>query len=102
MEHIVQFGINIDDEVIKESIERQVLKQVCGQIRSDMMKTLDIGSNYEWKGKIREIANELINEFCTENKEEIIERASERLVDKLWRTKQVKDRVSSILDDVLD
>ena len=33
MEHIVQFGISIDDDAIKKSIEKNVLTNTHGQAR---------------------------------------------------------------------
>ena len=40
MEHIVQFGISIDDDKIKQTIENNVMKQVAGAIKNDCMKAL--------------------------------------------------------------
>ena len=40
MEHIVQFGISIDDDKIKQTIENNVMKQVTGTIKNDCMKAL--------------------------------------------------------------
>lgn len=40
MEHIVQFGINIDDDKIKQTIENNVMKQVAGAIKNDCIKAL--------------------------------------------------------------
>ena len=33
MEHIVQFAVNIDDEQIKKTVERNVVTQVIAEIR---------------------------------------------------------------------
>ena len=55
MEHIVQFGISIDDDVIKKNIERNVQNQVVNIIKQDCMKEL-VGkkecSNWEYTGRI--------------------------------------------------
>lgn len=40
MEHIVQFGISIDDDKIKQTIENNVMKQVAGAIKNDCIKAL--------------------------------------------------------------
>ena len=39
MEHIVQFGISIDDDAIKKSIEKNVMNQVASVIKQDVMKS---------------------------------------------------------------
>lgn len=40
MEHIVQFGISIDDDQIKKTIENNVRSQVVAEIKKDCMKQL--------------------------------------------------------------
>lgn len=104
MEHIVQFGINIDDEAIKKVIADNVMKQVAGEIKHDCMKEL-VGSgnvsNYDYKHKIKEITNENIQNFFEENKETIIEIASDKLTEKLVKTKAVREAVSKSIEELL-
>lgn len=86
MEHIVQFGISIDDDKIKKTIEDNVMKQVSGAIKNDCIKAL-VGrkdaSNYDYTQKIREMINDNIQRFFEDNKDKIIEVASDKLVEKL-------------------
>lgn len=79
MEHIVQFGINIDDESIKKAIENNVMKQVAESIKQDAMKRL-VGkneySNYEYTITLDEIIKSVVNEFLDVNRDKIIEETS--------------------------
>ena len=104
MEHIVQFGINIDDNVIKKNIERNVQNQVVNIIKQDCMKEL-IGkkecSNWEYTKKIESLITDTTNQFLETYKSEIIDIAANKLVDRLAKTKAVKDMVASTLDDLL-
>jgi len=104
MEHIVQFGINIDDDVIKKNIERNVQNQVVNIIKQDCMKEL-IGkkecSNWEYTKKIESLITDTTNQFLETYKSEIIDIAANKLVDRLAKTKAVKDMVASTLDDLL-
>ena len=94
MEHIVQFGISIDDNKIKKTIEDNVMKQVAGAIKNDCMKAL-VGrkdaSNYDYTHKIREMVN----------KDKIIEIASDKLAEKLAKTKAVKEAISKSIEELL-
>lgn len=41
MEHIVQFGISIDDDQIKKTIENNVRSQVVAEIKKDLYETIN-------------------------------------------------------------
>lgn len=104
MEHIVQFGISIDDDAIKKNIERNVQSQVVNAIKQDCMKEL-VGkkecSNFEYTGRIDGLITDTARDFLELYKEEIIERTAIKLVDRLSKTKAVKDMVANTLDDLL-
>jgi hypothetical protein len=104
MEHIVQFGISIDDNKIKKTIEDNVMKQVAGAIKNDCMKAL-VGrkdaSNYDYTRKIREMVNDNIQDFFEDNKDKIIEIASDKLAEKLAKTKAVKEAISKSIEELL-
>ena len=99
MEHIVQFGINIDDEAIKRTIEKQALSVATGQIVSEYKKAISPSGNYS--NKIKDIVNENVQNLLEENKEQIIEMVVERLTDRLVRTKAVKDAISKSLEALI-
>lgn len=104
MEHIIQFGISIDDDKIKKTVEDNVMKQVSGAIKNDCIKALvgrkDV-SNYDYTQKIREMINDNIQRFFEDNKDKIIEVASDKLVEKLARTKVVREAVSKSIEELL-
>ena len=104
MEHIVQFGINIDDDVIKKNIERNVQNQVVNIIKQDCMKEL-VGkkdcSNFEYTRKIDELITNTATEFLETYKDVIIDNTAKYLADKLSKTKIVKDMVTNTLNELL-
>ena len=73
IEHIVQFGISIDDDAIKKSIEKNVMMQVANSIRNDAMKSI-VGkkdcTSLEYTSKLKEIVETVAGEFLETNKEE--------------------------------
>lgn len=100
MEHIIQFGINIDDEAIRKTIEKQALNMATGQIVGEYKKVINpSGGNYS--NKIKDIVNENVQNLLEENKEQIIEMVAERLTDRLVRTKAVKDAISKSLEALI-
>lgn len=103
MEHIVQFGIGIDDEAIRkivmEKAEKSIVEDLKKQIRTDIDKQIFVIDN-GWYGNenrrvgLQDWVNDLVVKLLEEHKTEIIERASERLADKMSRTKAVKEAMT--------
>lgn len=105
IEHIVQFGISIDDEQIKKTIEKNAMQQVVATFRNDIIKEMVGKNNYtksDYSTKMWNSINEQIKTFLDENREEIIEIASEKLAERLAKTKKVKDMVTSTINNLLE
>lgn len=103
MEHIVQFAVNIDDEQIKKTVERNVVTQVVAEIRKDCMKELTgkISPNtYQYSQRIKEIVDSNIKEFLDSNKEIIIKEAVNQLAERLSRTKAAKDALNKTIESI--
>lgn len=89
MEYIVQFAVNIDDEQIKKTVERNVVTQIAAEIRKDYMKELTgkiDSSTYQYSQRNKEIVDRNIKEFLDNNKEMAVNQLAERLS----RTKAAK------------
>lgn len=103
MEHIVQFGIGIDDEAIRkivmEKAEKSILNDLKKQIRTDIDNQIFVIDN-GWYGNenrrvgLQDWVNDLVVKLLEDHKAEIIERASERLADKMSRTKAIKEAMA--------
>ena len=100
MEHIVQFGIGIDDDAIREIVmkkaEKSIVEDLKKDIRSEIIREIFVCDS-DWYGKdykrvgLQDWVNDLVVKLLEDHKTEIIERASERLADKMSRTKAVKE-----------
>lgn len=105
MERIIQFGINIDEEQIKKTIEKNAMQQVVATFRNDVIKEMTGKPNYtksEYSTKMWNAINEQIKMFLDENKEEIINITSDKLAEKLSKTKKVKDMITSTISNLLE
>lgn len=74
MEHILQFGINIDDEMIKKTIVDTASQQVVNSLKN--------------------LVEECSETFIKEYKDEIIEKTSDKLSERLIKTKAINDMVN--------
>ena len=103
MEHIVQFGIGIDDEAIRkivmEKAEKSILDDLKKQIRTDIDNQIFVidrgwyGKDYKRVG-LQDWVNDLVVKTLEDNKDQIIKMASERLADKMSRTKTIKEAMA--------
>lgn len=100
MEHIMQIGINIDDEAIQKAAVNQAAKQIT----DDMKKILfQYGYGYYNRDNIVGFTSEfekLLNEKIESYKEEIIERVVDKLTDSFKRSKKYKEALQEGIDAV--
>jgi len=101
VEHVVQFGINIDDETIRKVIEEKALDQVCDQIRKDIEKdlpkkyTYNRGNETDWK----EVAKDAVSNIIAEHKDEIIEKAIDSIARSIRSSKKFREEYGAMIDD---
>lgn len=104
MEHIIQFGVNIDDDAIVRNIESSIQKKVEGAILQDVKQKI-VGqenySNWSYSRRIESLISDAASSFFIENKDRIIELTSDKLVDKLVKTKAVKEMLSNTINSLL-
>ena len=103
MEHNVQFGIGIDDEAIRkiimEKAEKSILDDLKKQIRTDIDNQIFV-IDRGWYGNdckrvgLQDWVNDLVVKLLEDHKTELIERASEKLADKMSRTKVFKEAMA--------
>ena len=96
MEHIVQFGISIDDNAIKQRVEAQALDQVVSKFTSEMKSNLPkkYGS-IDWS----RVAYDAVSDFIEENKAEIIAEMKAALIEKVTRTKAYREAIGEALEE---
>lgn len=90
MEHIIQFGVNIDDE----AIIRQATNMASNAIVNLYRKEVD---EYSRRMRTDQIYRDEVKALIEENKEYIIDKAIKQLVLNLSKTKVVKDAVTNVI-----
>lgn len=103
MEHIVQFGVNIDDEKIVKTTEAKIEKIINEVVKADIYEALTSireYNKYEYSKHLMILVNNTMEKFCVENKEEIIKLAANRLAEKLSRTKVAKEAIEKVLKEM--
>lgn len=99
MEHIVQFGISIDDKTIQKRLEENAYEDVINQIVEDVenglrrMPQFYNADQIDWTYYV----NEAIDRLIDANREQIIERAAELLKDSYVRTKVYRETMKNAI-----
>ena len=99
MEHIVQFGISIDDEAIKKKVEDGLYNDIYKHFVNDATSALNL-DGYWKKDSYKELVSEAVKQLVEENRDEIIKTVVTELVDKTSRSKAFKDLLKSGINSV--
>ena len=101
MEHIVQFAIGIDDEAIANKIQANAEKVIIQQLQQKVEKCIFTTNYYgNVTGNLNSVAENLLLEWLNSHSEEIIQRASKLLSDRMIKTKAVKEAIGDVLEKV--
>lgn len=108
-EHKVEIVFNLDDDMILTRLEKDAYNDIIDQLKSDFKKSMPKletwnscyrknGDNIDWKN----FANRAVKDVVEENKEEIIDRAAQKLCNSFNRSKAFKDVMVEKLNDILE
>lgn len=100
MEHIVQFGINIDDQTIQKRIEENgyndIIDKLVEEAKNDLPKTWYRGNTIAWQ----DMVNSRLDLFIAEHRDEVIDAAAEKLLDSYKRTKAFKEKMGKVMEEL--
>lgn len=105
MEHIVQFGINLDDASIAEAIKRDAYKDVIKQLKEEAHRDLPSkyyhGGSVDWNGMFRDSIDKEVAAIVSAKHDEIVEMAVKSVYNSLTRRKSFRDACKK-MDVVFD
>lgn len=96
MEHIIQFGITIDDDAIKKHIEEKATKQVVDSISQSIKDKLFRYNGFSYD------AQEMFAELLDKYKDEIIANATAQIVDSIKRSKKYKEALAKVAEEMIN
>lgn len=97
MEHIVQFGISVDDDKIAKSIEqnveRAVINHIVEKVNGQITRKYYYGDENE---PLKNMIKEQVNKIIMDKQDYILENAAKILADKLARSKAGKQLLEDL------
>lgn len=97
MEHIVQFGINLDDAAIKEAVVKKASEELYKQLESDSSDFL-FRKNY--RGEVigaSERFDNYIFKWMDNNQDMILDAIVEKITDKIMHSNKIKTAIADKL-----
>lgn len=106
MEHILNIAFDFDDEKVKKAAEDAVnneMTKIVKEIVTDKIAPMSSGwygkQERDWKN-LWDKVDSAISEMLAEHREEIIEKAADKLVKSAKSTKAWKEKFAEIMDEV--
>ena len=101
MDHLVQFTISIDDAHIAKKVEDEAAKAMKDEVLKVCKSQIGGEVNYWGNNEPGPALKKAIGDFMNDNREEIIDKAADKLAERLSRTKVVKEAAAKrILEGV--
>ena len=95
MEHILQFGISIDDEMIKRNVEEKATEMVANDLKKEIIKQNYYGNSMGLSSGAERIIREVMEKY----KDEIIEGAVQMVVESMKRSKKYKEALAKLTEE---
>lgn len=102
MEHVIQFAVGIDDDRIVNLVEANASKQIIGDLKQQVANRIFSANYYDKnadpsRDQLSEASVKIVSDFLKDNKDNIVERASEILADKMFKSKTIREKIKDSL-----
>lgn len=102
MDHLVQFTISIDDAHIAQMVEQKAAKALENEVLKVCKSQIGGEANYWGSGEPGPMLKKAVEDFMKDNREEIIDKAADKLAERLSRTKVVKEAAAKRVSEELE
>ena len=101
MEHVVQFGISIDDEMIQKRIADNAERAITAEIQKKVESAILTRSNYYggYRNSLGEVGEDIVYKWLESHKDEIIELAASKVAEKVSRSKAWKEKYGEVTEE---
>lgn len=104
MEHVIQFGVSIDDEAIEKSIIANAEKKITSELGMKFEERI-FRKRYSYGRDIEELSEtgkDIVYDWLKDNSEKIIEYAGNIVAEKVFRSKAWKEKYGEVTADDKD
>lgn len=98
MEHVIQLGINLDDDAIRAAVESEAKDRIIESIKLDVEKEMGIErTKGGWGGltySADRVVKEVVASICDECRDQIVELAASKLAERAPRQKWYREAMA--------
>ena len=106
MEHVIQLGINLDDDAIRRSVEKEAKDMIIGSIKLDVEREMGIERTKSKWGVLTYSADgvikEVVESICDECRDQIVELAASKLAERAPRQKWYREAMSGAVVEAVE
>lgn len=99
MDHLVQFTISIDDKHIAQMVEKEAAKAMKDEVLKVCKSQIGCERDYWGNSEPGPMLKKALDDFMKVNREEIIDKAADKLAERLSRTKIVKEAAAKRISE---
>lgn len=88
MEHILQFGVNIDDDAIRKEVVRLATAQIIDDLKKECRKELGLTGDYYMRS---DFVEKMVDEILSHCREQVVAEAAKTLADRAPKQKWYRD-----------
>ena len=99
MEHILQFGVSIDDDAIKKICEEKAAEQITQEIMDFSKEKSYYGEYGRSSEQLKALFAVAIDKYIKEHAEEITKEAIKEIAKNMMKTKVVKESLANLVTD---
>lgn len=93
MEHVIQFGVTIDDDAIQRSVVESATKRIIDAVERDTKR-----GYYGQESYLYDLMKEEVKRVIDENKDRIIDKATKELAKNMSKTKAVREALNATIE----
>lgn len=92
MEHIIQFGVNIDDDAIRREVVKLATREIIDDLKRECRKELGLTGNVYCPS---EFVKKMVDEILADCRDQIVMEAADVLADKAPKQKWYREMMPS-------
>ena len=106
MEHVIQLGINLDDDAIRRAVEREAKDRIIESIKRDVEREMGIErTKGGWGGltySADRVVKEVVESICDDCRDQIVELAASKLAERAPRQKWYREMMSGAVGEAME
>ena len=92
MEHIIQFGVNIDDDAIRREVVRLATREIIEDLKKECRRELGLTGNSYSRSKF---VDSMVDGILADCREQVVREAASALADKAPKQKWYRETMPS-------